>query len=130
MVGFYGPNIHVLPVSLYDDPKEGEAHRSAGKYFSIKKELMIIQYLLGDAKQYFKIVNEIIRKTIKKGRSAIVHCYGSLSRSVVFLIAYLIEVEGKYDQIIYYCSLNNELGLSLLEATRFLKSKWDATWFQ
>ena len=93
--GFYGPDIQVLPIPLYDDPKVGEVHLHAG-----------------DAKQYFGIVNESIRKTIASNKSALVHCYASLSRSVCYLIAYLMET-------------NN---MSLLDATRFIKNKWDATW--
>ena len=94
-LGFYGPEVHVLPIPLYDDPKEGEDHLSAG-----------------DAKQYFKIVNDSILKTISEGKVAIVHCYASLSRSVCFILAYLMAVEG----------------MTLLEATAYTKAKWDATY--
>ena len=93
--GFYGPDIQVLSIPLYDDPKVGEAHLHAG-----------------DAKQYFGVVNESITKTIASNKSVIVHCYASLSRSVCYLIAYLMET-------------NN---MSLLDATKFVKNKWDATW--
>lgn len=93
--GFYGPDIQVLPIPLYDDPKVGEAHPVAG-----------------DAKQYFGIVNESIRKTIASNKSAIVHCYASLSRSICYLIAYLMETHN----------------MSLLDATKFVKDKWDATY--
>lgn len=93
--GYYGPDIHVLPVSLYDDPKTNEPHKFAG-----------------DALQYFEIVNQSIEKTIKGGESVIIHCYASLSRSVCFIIAYLMYSRN----------------LSILEATSFLKFKWDATY--
>jgi protein-tyrosine phosphatase len=93
--GFYGPDVHVLPISLYDDPKEGEAHVHAG-----------------DAKQYFRFVNEMTKKTIEGGGSVLIHCMASLSRSVAFILAYLMETQK----------------LSLVEATSFMKKKWDAVW--
>jgi len=93
--GFYGPDVQVLQIPLYDDQKEGEPHHAAG-----------------DAKQYFRFVNESIKRTIEGGGSALVHCYASISRSVVMILAYLLEVHR----------------MDLLQATTFLKSKWDATW--
>jgi len=93
--GHYGPDIQVLRIELFDDPKHGEPHTSAS-----------------DARVHFDLVNNSIQSTLASGGSAIVHCYASLSRSVCLLIAYLMDVEH----------------MSLLDATRHVKSKWDATW--
>jgi protein-tyrosine phosphatase len=93
--GFYGPDIKVLLIDLLDDPKEGEAHTCAG-----------------DSHRYFKMVNAEIKATIDSGRSAIVHCMASLSRSVVLILAYLMEHHN----------------LTALDATKFLKPVWDPTW--
>lgn len=93
--GFYGPTVEVLAVPLYDDQKEGEPHQHAG-----------------NAKAYFKFVNQNIRTTIASGKSVLVHCYASLSRSVCLIIAYIME----------------ELKLSAVDATQFMKSKWSASW--
>ena len=93
--GYYGPDVEVVLIDLFDDPKEGEAHTEAG-----------------DSKQYFRMVNAKIKDTIASGKSALVHCMASLSRSVVLIIAYLMESKG----------------ISALEATIQLKSIWDPTW--
>mmetsp|Transcript_24678 Transcript_24678/g.23671 ORF Transcript_24678/g.23671 Transcript_24678/m.23671 type:complete len:211 (+) Transcript_24678:86-718(+) len=93
--GYYGEGIEVLLIDLFDDPEEGELHTAAG-----------------DAKQYFKLVNSKIKETLSDGKSVILHCMASLSRSVVLIIAYLMEHKS----------------LSALEATKFLKNRWDATW--
>ena len=93
--GYYGPDVEVLMIDLFDDPKEGEAHTCAG-----------------DAKQYFRLVNSKIKATIESGKSVLVHCMASLSRSVVLIIAYLMESKS----------------LTALDATIFLKNVWDPTW--
>jgi protein-tyrosine phosphatase len=93
--GYYGPDVKVVLIDLLDDPKEGEAHTEAG-----------------DAKQYFRSVNAEIKATIASGKSALVHCMASLSRSVVLIIAYLMETKN----------------MSALEATTFLTSVWYPTW--
>lgn len=94
-LGFYGPDIHVLPIPVFDDPKEGEPHLCAG-----------------DAKQYFEVVNKSIKQTFAEGKSVIIHCMGSLSRSITFIMAYLME----------------SLHLNVEDAAKLIKSKWDATW--
>ena len=93
--GFYGPDIEVLMIELFDDPKEGEAHTDPS-----------------DARLHFDLVNNSIDQTIKEGKSALVHCYASISRSAVFLIAYLMKTKK----------------MTVVEATQFVKAKWDATW--
>jgi protein-tyrosine phosphatase/predicted heme/steroid binding protein len=95
--GFYIPKgeIRVLPIDLFDDPKEADPHSHAG-----------------NAKQYFPLVNQQIRETIAGGKSVLVHCMASLSRSICFLIAYLMD----------------EHKMPLESATAFIKAKWDATY--
>lgn len=88
VTGYYGPSIEVVCIHLFDDPTPG------------------------NAKVFFPSVNKAVKETIDSGKSALIHCYGSISRSAVFIIAYLMEFNG----------------LSALEATKFLKAKWDATW--
>lgn len=95
VTGYYGPSIEVVCIHLFDDPKPTDTHAHAG-----------------NAKVFFPTVNKAVKETIDSGKSALIHCYGSLSRSVVFIIAYLMEFNG----------------LSAVEATKFLKAKWDATW--
>ena len=52
-----------------------------------------------------------IKATIQAGNGAMVHCMASISRSAVFIIAYLMEAEG----------------WSAAEATKVLKKKWWVT---
>jgi protein-tyrosine phosphatase len=93
--GFYGPDIEVLQVFLLDDPKEGESHTCAG-----------------DSHEHYKLVNSKIGAAIGSGKSVLVHCMASLSRSVVLIIAYLMESRS----------------LSALDATKMVKQIWDPTW--
>ena len=86
--GYYGKDILVLPIDLLDDPNAG------------------------DAKQHFRSINANIRSTISCGKSVVVHCFGSISRASVFVIAYLMET--------FY--------LSTYEATSMLKKTWDVAW--
>ena len=54
--------------------------------------------------------NAAISKAIAGGKAVLVHCYGSISRSAVLIIAYIMESER----------------LSAESATAILKEKWDA----
>ena len=93
--GFYGPNVTVFLVDLLDDPKIGETHLYPG-----------------DAKQYFRTVNEKISEALAAGKGVIVHCYGSISRSSALIISFLMESKS----------------IGIVEATAMMKAKWDATW--
>lgn len=93
--GFYGPDVEVCNIDLLDDPKEGETHTYPG-----------------DAKQYFRYVNRKITEVLEADKCVLVHCYGSISRSAVLIIAYLMESKG----------------IDLLDATQLMKDKWEATW--
>lgn len=66
----------------------------------------------GDAKKDFERVNGAIDAAKAAGGSAMVHCYASLSRSAAFILAYMMK-----DQKI-----------SLVEAVKQMRQKWDATW--
>ena len=66
----------------------------------------------GDATTEFDRVNAAIDAARASGGAALVHCAASISRSAVFLLGYLIKSEG----------------LTLAQATKFLKEKWGATW--
>merc|ERR1719498_971130 len=89
--GFYGPDVQVYNIDLLDDPKEGETHMYPG-----------------DAKQYFRDVNRKITEILEADKCALIHCYGSISRSSVLIIAYLMENKG----------------IDLIDATQLMKNKW------
>ena len=74
--GFYGANVEVLMIDLFDDPKEGEAHKWPG-----------------DAKPFFRSTNAAIKKHIDQGNAVLIHCMASLSRSIAFICAYFMEIE-------------------------------------
>eukprot|EP01035_Chromulina_nebulosa_P025842 gene25842-33767_t len=93
--GFYGPDIEVLRLDILDDPKVGEAHSTAS-----------------DATPYIIKSNAAISKAISSGKGVLVHCYASISRSAVLIIAYIMESNR----------------ISAETATAILKEKWDASW--
>ena len=64
------------PLPLTPDPKEGEAHKWPG-----------------DAKPFFRATNAAIRAHLARGNAVVVHCMASLSRSICFICAYLMECE-------------------------------------
>ena len=69
----------------------------------------------GDAKKYFRSVSAKINAIINEdGDNVIVHCHASISRSAVFIIAYMLEFGGFSE--------------SLSSAVAHMKKKWDATW--
>ena len=86
--GYYGSDIDVLCIDLLDDPTPG------------------------DAKKDFAVCNEKIKKVLDEGKSVLIHCMASISRSAVFVLAFLMEYKG----------------WTVVEAAKHMKSKWDATW--
>ena len=66
----------------------------------------------GDAKKDFDRVHALIEETRAAGGATLVHCLASLSRSVAFILAYLMKSRG----------------MTAVEAAAFMKPKWDATW--
>ena len=91
--GYYGPDIEVKIIDLLDDPKHGEPHEKAS-----------------DALPFFPESNAAIAGALASGKGALVHCYGSISRSAVLIIAFLMVHQN----------------VSAEQATDILKSKWDA----
>jgi protein-tyrosine phosphatase len=66
----------------------------------------------GDVKSHIPRVNKAIDDSIQRGGAALVHCYASLSRSVAFILAYLMKSRR----------------LSVVQAVELMKPKWDACW--
>jgi len=66
----------------------------------------------GDASKHFDAVVAAIKETRDNGGATLVHCQASVSRAVVFLIAFVMADQK----------------LSAAEATKVVKAKWDATW--
>jgi hypothetical protein len=116
--GSYGPDVRVVVVEgLLDDPDarkavdalpEGPAKEAARA--SLPK--FAPEECAGDAKKDFDLVNDAIDAELEKGGATVVHCYASLSRSVAFVLAYLMRSRK----------------LSVVEAVQHLKPLWDATW--
>jgi len=115
--GFYGPNVVVMEVQLEDDPDER-------KYFDKGEEAIqstcrdgsvpLHKRCAGDLFQWLDPVADAIHATLQKGEGhhVLVHCKASLSRSPALVIGYLM----KYHK------------MTLYQAGKFLKSKFDATW--
>lgn len=66
----------------------------------------------GDAKKDFELVNGVIDDAKSKGKAAMLHCHASLSRSAAFVLAYMMKTQN----------------ITLVEAIRQMREKWDATW--
>uniref|UniRef100_A0A7S0LU52 protein-tyrosine-phosphatase n=1 Tax=Cryptomonas curvata TaxID=233186 RepID=A0A7S0LU52_9CRYP len=93
--GFYGPEVEVLEIDLFDDPKDGEAHKWPG-----------------DSAPFFRSTNARIKAHLAAGNAVVIHCMASLSRSICFVVAHLLEAER----------------MTLLQALAKVKTVWDATW--
>jgi protein-tyrosine phosphatase len=61
---------------------------------------------------FFDPVSDDMHSVIQKGKSVVVHCKASLCRASALILAYVM----KYHK------------MTLMEAGKLLKSKWDATW--
>lgn len=114
----YGGDVKtVLILDLLDDPDplkkvdamaegpEKDAARAALPAFAPEE-------CTGDAKKDFERVNGEIDGAIAAGGAALVHCHASLSRSVVFILAYLMKTRK----------------VSAVEAVGLMRPVWDATW--
>ena len=66
----------------------------------------------GDAAKDFAQVNAAIDAARTSGTGALVHCAASISRSAVFLLAYIMKDQG----------------CTLAQAIAIMKPKWNATW--
>ena len=116
--GSYGDGVRVVTLDgLLDDPDalkkvdampdgpEKDAARAALPQFAPEE-------CAGDAKKDFARVNALIAAEISGGGAAMVHCHASLSRSVAFILAYLMEQQG----------------LTAVEAVQAMQPKWSAVW--
>lgn len=116
--GSYGTDVEVMRVEgLLDDPDERkkldsmaegpekEAARGKLPQFPAEK-------LAGNAKKDFETVVAAMEKTHAAGGATMVHCYASLSRSVAFILAYMMKTQK----------------ITVVEAARQMKTKWSATW--
>ena len=74
--GYYGKDVLVLPLHLIDD--------------------------VGDAKAFFRSVNATITATLAEGKAVVVHCFGSVSRATVLVIAYLMQVLAFEDSLLRF----------------------------
>lgn len=116
--GSYGEGVEVLRIEgLLDDPEtrkkvdalpegpEKEAARAALPNFEECE-------CAGDAKKDFSRVIDAIDATKESGGATMVHCYASISRSVAFILAYIMKDER----------------ITLVEAVERMRSRWEATW--
>jgi Dual specificity phosphatase, catalytic domain len=113
--GFYGPDIKVLEVDIEDDPDERKYFDQGKKAVQSRcRETGILSKhrCAGDFTVFFDPVSDEIHSVLQTGKSVLVHCKASLSRSPALILAYLMKYHN----------------MSLMEAGRLLKSKWDATW--
>lgn len=116
--GSYGDGVEVIVVEgLLDDPdalKKVDAMVEGPEKEAAKSKLPKFSpdECAGDAKKDFELVNNAIDSAKASGGSALVHCYASTSRAPAFILAYIMK-----DQRI-----------TLVEAIRQMRSKWDATW--
>jgi len=112
--GRYGDSVDVVLVDLEDDPDERK-HFDAGKPSTSRCTEQDVPEMLrcsGDAKQHFRRVSAKIHSVVAEGGSVLLHCHASISRSAVFILAYMLEYGG----------------LTLPAAMQTMKSKWNATW--
>lgn len=113
--GFYGDRVEVMEIMLEDDPDELKQFDQGKPNLQSKcreKDVPLTKRSAGDAMQYFDACTAKVDATLAAGGHVLVHCKASLSRSAAFLIAYLMKSRK----------------MSLLDATRHMKARWDATW--
>lgn len=122
--GSYGNDVRVVLIEgLLDDPDplkkidampEGPKKAAARTRYNSRDVTLYSSRdeCAGDAKAHFAQVNEVIDLTRAAGGATLVHCHASLSRSVAFILAYLMRTQR----------------LTSVEAARLMKAKWGATW--
>lgn len=115
--GSYGDGVEVVVIDLLDDPEEYkkidamvEGPEKAEKKADLPK--FPPEQLAGDAKKDFDRVIDLMEKAKSSGGASLVHCHASLSRSAVFVIAYLMKTEQ----------------LTAVQAVHKMKEQWDAVW--
>jgi hypothetical protein len=110
----YGPAVTVLDIPLEDDPDERKRF-DAGKPTQsgcATARLPLTKRCAGNARQYFDTACNAIDATLAAGGHVVVHCHASLSRSAVFVLAWLMRSRK----------------ISLVEAVRVMRPRWEATW--
>lgn len=102
-------------MDLEDDPDERkffDCGKEVKPGYDANKVTEVKFKCAGDAKKDFEAVNAEIMKTLAAGGEVLVHCHASISRSAVFIIAYLMKHHK----------------MSAVDAAKYMKTKWDATW--
>merc|ERR1712136_403576 len=116
--GSYGEGVEVLRIEgLLDDPetrKEVDALPEGPEKEAARAALPNFEECecAGDAKKDFSRVIDAIDATKESGGATMVHCYASISRSVAFILAYIMKDER----------------ITLVEAVERMGSRWEATW--
>ena len=113
--GFFGPAVRVLEVDIEDDPDERKKFDQGKEAWHSKcrdPSIALKKRCSGDMLEFFDPVADEIQAVLRSGKHVLVHCKASLSRSPALIIAYLMKYHS----------------LSLKEAGKLLKSKFDATW--
>lgn len=103
-----------MEILLEDDPDERKTF-DQGKQATSKcraADLPLDKRCAGNALKDFDTCSAAVDAALARGEHALIHCKASLSRSVAFVLAYLMKSRG----------------MTLLEACKLTKSKWDAVW--
>ena len=110
----YGDGVKIMKIVLEDDPNERKLFDQGKPTTSKCREpgLALDKRTAGNAIKDFDACCDTVDRTIASGGHALIHCKASLSRSVAFILAYLMRAKG----------------MPLLEATELMKSKWSACW--
>jgi len=115
--GFFGDDIDVIVCDALDDPEarkkvdampegpEKEAAKAALPQFKPEE-------CCGQIKQDFARVNAAIDAAKRANGCVMVQCKASISRSAAFVLAYMMKDQG----------------MTLEQAVKEMKPKWDATW--
>lgn len=116
--GSYGPDVEVLRVEgLLDDPearKKVDAMAEGPEKEAAKAALPVFpaEECAGNAKQDFERVVAAMEAARSAGGASMVHCYASISRSVAFILAYMMRTQR----------------MTVVEAAKQMKMQWDAVW--
>ena len=94
--GFYGPGVKVMEIVLEDDP-DPRKYFDQGKQCTSNctdKTVPLANRFPGEAIEDFDAVSKAVDATLANGDHALIHCHASLSRSVAFILAYLMRSRG------------------------------------
>jgi len=113
--GFWGGGVAVMEIALEDDPDARKAfdQGKAGCQSECRDGgVPDARRCAGDVAPHFEPCIAAMEGTLATGKHVLVHCHASLSRSAALLLAYLMKTRK----------------LSLADAAKLMKAKWDATW--